>query len=254
MTYQQNFGFGSGVMFGTPLSGTNLTPVRLGILQDVSVDFAFTTKQLFGQYQFPVAIGRGTAKVTGKAKFARIDAGALASLYFNTATTAGQILIADAEAHAIPGTPYQVTVTLAADTPLTDLGVNYATTGQPLTKVSSGPTVGQYSVNISTGVYTFAAADTAANVLINYSYTLSGSGGTTTTITNPVLGSSTPFQVDFYQLSPNSTQQWGLRLFSCMSSKLTLSTKLEDFTIPEFDFEAFANGSNQIGTINLPTN
>ena len=248
MTYSQNFGFGSGVMFGTPSSPATATPVRLGILQEVSVDFSFTTKQLFGQYQFPVAIGRGTAKITGKAKFARIDSEALNSLFFNLTPSTGQVVIADSEAQTV--STGAATVNNHTLTPLTDLGVNYATTGQPLTKVASGPVQGQYSVNLSTGVYTFNASDNGAAVLISYSYTQTT--GTQTTITNPILGTSTPFQVDFYQADPNSSQQWGLRLFSCLSSKLTLATKLEDFTIPEFDFEAYANSANQIGLVNLP--
>ena len=247
MTYSQNFGFGSGVMFGTP-STANATPVRLGILQEVAVDFAFTTKQLFGQYQFPVAIGRGTAKITGKAKFARIDAEALNSLFFNlTPGSNNQVIIVDSEAHTVPSTPYQI-VTTQTGSPYTDLGVNYATTGQPFAKVASPIAVGQYSFSGNT--YTFYSGDTAASVLISYSYT--SAAGSSTTITNPILGTSTPFQVDFYQADPNSTQQWGLRLFSCLSSKLTLATKLEDFTIPEFDFEAYANAANQIGLVNLP--
>ena len=238
------------MLFGTP-STANATPVRFGIIQDVSLDVSFTTKQLFGGYQFPVAIGRGTAKITGKAKFARIDAEVLNTLFFNLTTgSTKQIITVDAEpgSTAIPTTPYQLTVSNSA-TFEADLGVNYATTGQPMTKVASSPAAGQYSV--SAGVYTFASADTGATVLISYTYT-HATLGSSTTITNPVLGTATPFQIDFYQKDPNNTQQWGLRLYSCVSSKLTLATKMEDFTIPEFDFEAYANGANNIGVLNLP--
>jgi hypothetical protein len=248
MSYQQNFGFGSGVMFGTPSSPANATPVRLGIMQEVSLDFSFTTKELFGSYQFPVAIGRGTAKIMGKAKFARIDAGALQKLFFGMNATTGQIITVDAEAAAVPGSPYTITVNHNAAFEM-DLGVNYALTGQPLTKVASAPAGGQYSV--SGGVYTFNSGDTGAGMLISYTYT--DVAGTQMTITNPVLGTSTPFAVDFYQNDPNSAQQWGLRLYSCISEKLTLATKLEDFLIPDFSFAAFANAANQVGVVNLPT-
>jgi hypothetical protein len=40
-----------------------------------------------------------------------------------------------------------------------------------------------------------------------------------------------------------------IKLNRAISSKLTFATKLEDFTIPEFDFDAFADGSNNIGKI-----
>ena len=249
MAYSQNFGFGSGVLFGTPSSPALATPIRFGVLQDVSIDFSFSTKQLFGSYQFPVAIGRGTAKVTGKAKFARIDSNALSTLFFNLTPGANnQIIIQDAEAAAVPGSgPYTCTVNHSAAFEA-DRGVNYATTGQPLVLVASSPATGQYSY--SAGVYTFAAGDASAAMLISYSWT--DTKGSSTLITNPVLGTATPFQIDFYQRDPNSTQQWGLRLYACLSSKLNLATKLEDFVIPEFDFEAYANASNQIGTLNLP--
>ncbi len=50
--------FGSGVLIATP-SGANATPVQFGTLQDVSIDISFSSKQLFGQYQFPIALARG---------------------------------------------------------------------------------------------------------------------------------------------------------------------------------------------------
>ena len=59
--------FGSGVVWGIPtinLAGNNVvnpTPVPFGALQDVSVDFAFSVKELYGQYQFPIDVARGTA-------------------------------------------------------------------------------------------------------------------------------------------------------------------------------------------------
>jgi len=41
-----------------------------------------------------------------------------------------------------------------------------------------------------------------------------------------------------------------LRLYNCVSSKLGLASKLEAFNIPEMDFEAFANSSNNLGELN----
>lgn len=251
MAYNKNFGFGAGVMFATPSDSVTPTPIRFGVLQEVSVDFSFTTKQLFGSYQFPIAIGRGTAKVSGKAKFAQIDGQVLTKIMFNNTPAANQILIVDSEAGTVPASSsYTVTVSGSASWE-SDLGVNYATTGQPFKRVASAPAAGEYSV--ASGVYTFASGDASASVLISYAKTASSSG-TKTTITNQVLGSAVPFRIDLYQNSPNvAGQQWGLRLNACMSGKLTLATKLEDFTIPEFDFEAFADSSNNLGILNLPS-
>ena len=48
--------FGTGVLYGKSLNSGVQTPVRFGALQGVTVDFAFTTKELYGQYQFPLAL------------------------------------------------------------------------------------------------------------------------------------------------------------------------------------------------------
>lgn len=82
------------------------------------------------------------------------------------------------EAHTVPGTPYQVTVTGAASF-VADDGVFYGSDGTRLVAVASSPTQGQYAVNIATGVYTFAAADAGQDVTINYTSTaVYTSGGT----------------------------------------------------------------------------
>lgn len=76
-----------------------------------------------------------------------------------------------AEARTVPAPagPYTITVTNAA-TYVADGGVTKA--GVAMTKVTAAPTVGQYSVNTATGVYTFAAADANVAVVITYRYTL----------------------------------------------------------------------------------
>ena len=71
--------FGSGVLIGTPSGGS---PINFGLAQEVTLNIATTTKALYGQNNFPVAIGSGTRKMTGKAKLARISGQALGSLFF----------------------------------------------------------------------------------------------------------------------------------------------------------------------------
>ena len=84
------------------------------------------------------------------------------------------------EGHTVPATgPYTVVV-INQSTFLADEGVVYANTNTPLTQVSSGPTVGQYSV--TGGTYTFASADASAAVDITYSFSLTISTGMTITV------------------------------------------------------------------------
>ena len=163
------FVFGSGVLIGTPQGGT---PINFGLAQEISLNIATTTKALYGQSNFPVAIGSGTRKMTGKAKLARISGQALGNLFFGVSPSAGGAQTQFGETTSVPASsPYTYSTTFHS-TFVSDQGVVYASSALPLKQVASSPTTGQYSV--SAGVYTFAAGDAGAAVLISYTYTVTG--------------------------------------------------------------------------------
>jgi hypothetical protein len=249
MSNTTSVAFGSGVLIATP-SGANATPVQFGALQDVSLDFSFASKQLFGQYQFPIAFARGEGKITGKAKFANIDGPLYNNCFFGQSLATGQKLWSYNEAGAVPASsPYTYSGANAANFDA-DLGVVYASSGLALTRVASSPVVGQYS--LSAGVYTFNSGDAGRALLVSYSYTQPASGGgSRALLANKAMGTAPTFQIDFYQTNPNiAGAQWSLRLFNCVSTKLSVASKNQDFVVPELDFEAFANAANSIGEIN----
>jgi hypothetical protein len=249
MSNTTSVAFGSGVLIATP-SGANATPVQFGALQNVSLDFSFSSKQLFGQYQFPIAFARGEGKISGKAKFANIDGPLYNNCFFGQTSTTGQKLWSYNEAGAVPASsPYSYSSANAASFDA-DLGVVYASSGLALTKVASAPAIGQYSV--TAGVYSFNSADAGRALLLSYSYSqASTGGGSRAVLANKVMGMAPTFQIDFYQTNPNiAGAQWSLRLYNCVSTKLSLASKNQDFVIPELDFEAFANAANSIGEIN----
>lgn len=247
MSNTTSVAFGSGVLIATP-SAANATPVQFGALQDVTLDISFSSKQLFGQYQFPIALARGEGKISGKAKFANIDGPLFNSCFFGQTLNAGQKLWAYNEAGAVPSSsPYTYSTANAANFDA-DLGIVYAASGLALVKVASAPAVGQYSV--AAGVYTFNSGDAGKAILVSYSYTQT-SGGSRSVIANKAMGTAPTFQVDFYQTNPNvAGAQWSLRLYNCVSTKLSVASKMQDFIIPELDFEAIANAANAIGEIN----
>jgi len=239
------FEFGAGTLWGFPVGGNtaaNPTPMKFGTLQDVSLDISGDVKQLYGQKQFPEAVARGKCKITGKSKFAAINGKMLNDLFFGQTMGTGMITTALDEAASIPATPFQITVSHAANFKQ-DWGIRFVTTGLPLTRVVSGPTAGQYSVNTATGVYTFAAADTGAAVLISYTWT-NAAAGTQLNITNQLMGFAPTIQVLLENVYNGN--QFNVLLYSVVASKLTFATKQEDFIIPEFDFEAFANAAGQV--------
>ena len=157
------YSFGSGVLIGTRTDIANATPVNFGLVQEVTLDETASVKELFGQFQRPLALARGTIKTSGKAKVARISGLAFANLYYGATPVAGQTATSFAEAGTVAASsPYVVTVANAA-TFVGDEGVVYAASGLPLTKVATSPAAGQYSV--AAGVYTFDATDAGKAVL-----------------------------------------------------------------------------------------
>lgn len=245
--------FGSGILWGIPTAtadgtviATNAsTPIQFGVLQEVSVDISFDTKMLHGQNQFPVAIGRGKGKVSGSAKFAQMNGQTLNSLFFGQTLNTGLVAdVYDTAGVAIPGTPFTITPTVpSSGTWSVDLGVRNAA-GLPMTRVASAPATGQYSA--SAGVYTFAAADTGLVVYINYQYTATVTGAKKATIANLPMGYAPTFRLDLS--SPFSGKHFTLTLLSCVGSKLGIATKQDDFIVPDFGFEAFADSAGNVMT------
>lgn len=236
MGLQYNFGVGQVALIPP---GANPTPVNISVLQDVSLDISFTTKELRGNLQFPVDIARGAGKITGKAKTGVI-AGGLLSAILNTTSSTGSKLGVLNEIAPVPASPYTITVANSA-TWVEDLGVYDATAGKFLKCVASAPATGQYSV--AAGVYTFAAADTTHSMQISYSYS-SASVGITNSLQNSLMGTSTVFKLELF----NNFRGNGLGfvLPAVTIPKLSLPMKAEDYTIMDLDFEAFADSTGKV--------
>lgn len=127
-----------------------------------------------------------------------------------------------------------------------DLGVYYAATGLPLTYVTGSPTTGQYSV--TAGTYTFASAEAATGVLLNYNYSSSMTGDTIAG-PNPLMGDTPVFSAVFQQRYKGHTLN--MTLYQCVSNKLTIPTKLDDYLINEIDFECYANAAGNVFTMSM---
>lgn len=237
--------FGSGYLYAIS-TAANASPRKFGTLQDVTFDFSYSIKELFGQQSLPVDIRRGEGKFTGKAKFANISGGILNDLFFDQTASTGLLLSAVGEPGTVAAaTPYEVTVANAVNFD-TDLGVVYASGNVPLTRVASNPAAGQYTE--AAGVYTFSATDAGKAVLIDYLYT-STTGGTRITLSNQVMGTTPTFLGIFTALVSGKVAT--LKLNQCTSSKLSLATKVEDYMIPELDLNIMADSSNNVGIISF---
>ena len=239
------FVFGSGVLIGTPAGGS---PINFGLAQEVTLNVSATNKALYGQYNFPVAIGSGTRKMTGKAKMARVSGQALGSLFFGVAPSAGSTVTQFGEAATVPAaSPYTYT-TVNHATFVADQGVVYASSSLPLKQVASSPAQGQYSV--AGGVYTFASADAGAQALISYTYTVATSGENIA-VNSQLIGPTVAFSANLFASDPGTGKQFSVLLYNCVAEKLSFGTKLEDFVIPELDFQCFANAAGQVCQFNF---
>ncbi|AEV24621.1 hypothetical protein Dsui_0201 [Azospira oryzae PS] len=240
--------FGAGDFFAVPLTDaqgnaiSNPTPIQIGAMQEMSLDFAGELKELYGQKQFALSVARGKVKTTGKFKGAQIHGAALNSLFFGTGVTAGTMhaINTDGVGALIPASPYQITVTPpSSGTFVEDLGV-LDSNAVPMTRVASAPATGQYSV--SAGVYTFAAADTGKKVFINYRYSYSLTTAKRISLNNVAMGQAPAFKA-YMQTTFNGKRALVI-LESVVSTKLQLlSTKIDDYSVPSVDFSANADSS-----------
>lgn len=242
--------FGSGVLWGVRTDLATPTPVNFAILQDIDFKDTADMKELHGQFEYAVEQARGKRKSTVKASAGRFSLAAMNSLFYNGTINAGYTAIQFQEVWTIPAsTPY--TVTVANSTTWTQtLGVYDYTTGNLLTRVTGTPTTGQYSE--SAGVYTFAAADEGKQVKISYKYTVLASGESLT-VANQLMGSNPEFQATFYsnRASGPNPGVIALTLNACTMTSLEFKTKVDDFSMSEFEFGFHADASGNVMTWNF---
>lgn len=245
---------GSGRLFVRPTAGNlaaNPTPLQGFTVQDVSIDIAGEIKELRGQNQFPDDTATVDKKLSGKFGIGRKDLTMFNQIFSaDTVSSTGQSVVPNF-ATTVAATPFVTTIVPpASGTFQFDLGVYYTGTGIEFIRVASGPTVGQYSVNESTGAYTFAAADTLIAVSISYSYTLSGHGATYQ-INNQTIGYGPQIEVwivDTYQSLTVSTAQIYnvIRIHAAKVNKITIGNKRGDYSIPEVDWAGFAGSDGRV--------
>lgn len=254
--------FGPGILIVSRTDIAIPSPVNVGYVQEFSLEAAGTTKQLYGQNQYPLVAARSTIKATGKFKAAVISGLAWNAMMYGMSsfsTTTGN------NAWNVGSTFTLSTVSTAAiqvGSSLTfdaDLGVTYVTGGLPFQRVSTGnEAAGKYSVGSTTpGLYNFSAADTTAGPTggqpIKITYTSQTGAGQALTVTNQPIGTTPTFQLDYYtNLNQPASKPFSVRIFACVMAKHMLPFKLEDFGIPEFDFDLFADNSGRVFTYVFP--
>jgi len=249
MGYDTKFGVGQLIAtVRTDAQGNALAvpqALRLGLLQDISSEYSFESKTVYGSSQLPADRGRGKGKLAFSAKTASIKFAALAALHWGITPTAGfKGAVVDSPITVpSPSGPYTVTATPpSSGTFVADLGI-IDTSGIPYTRVASAPTTCQYSE--ASGVYTFAAADAGKALLMSYEYSSTTAAGLVMPLTNQLMGYSPSFSVIL--LNDSKGSKMAVKLNNCQSDKLSIPFKNEDFAIADFSFEALDDGSGSAG-------
>jgi hypothetical protein len=233
--------FGVGYVFATP-AGANPTPTRFGALQDVSVDFSFDTKALYGSNQFALEQARGKGKIEVKAGVGRVDPNLFNAIFFGQTIQPGESLNSIDETGTIASGA--VTVANAANW-TQDLGVYNVTTGLYMTRVAASPSANQYTV--AAGVYGFNAAQNGNVVRVSYVYN-SSSTGTRLAFTNPPMGSSVIFSMTLVNqfAGVGGRKSLFMTFPAVQAGKLSMPLKLDDFTLTSLDISAQDDGTGNV--------
>jgi hypothetical protein len=252
--------FGSGQLFALPgvfsggVPGTAPSPVWFATLQDVDITIDATIKELRGNTQFPEDTAIADKKITWKAGYGRFSIDAFNSVYFGDTISTGSYSGGTGAGGGVPAV--QEATTLNATTYVVtnhtnfseDMGVIYGSNLQGFQRLSSGtPTAGQYTVNVATGTYTFAAADNNKAILVSYRYGIAT--GRTLVIQNHVQGWGPAFEMLLaqpYQELTAGVPNY-LDLYACKAAKLNLPLKRVDYAMSDIEGQAFANSAGYVG-------
>lgn len=238
--------FGVSALLINPLTTGNpptpADPLYLGTVQDVNVDFDQKLVDLRGQNKGPDDVAPSDITIKWKTGIGKIELDVFNVMAFGEsvvpASTTAANLVMPVEAHAIPATPFTVTITPPNSGDwVADLGVINAANGTKFTRIPSGtPTAGQYTV--TDGAYLFAMADNVSGitVLISYEYSVS-SGWETLEVHNQIQGYGPEFEM--FICEDYETSQGDMHLFRCKLSKWTAPHKRDGHLIADLEGEAY---------------
>ena len=239
MANAKNLFFHSAEVYLKP-STANPTPRRIGVLQDISIEIKRDIKELFGENKFAEDAASGNESISGKYKSGEMDPSWITEAFLDADRTTGMLLFARAELHTV--TAGTTTVTHAVDFS-EDYGVINPLTNQAYRRVATTPAAGEYSVNESTGVYTFNASENATSVGHTYLYEVTT--GETYTVNNSAAGDSVYCSIFLYKNSRAGTP-FGLRLANATFESASFGFKLNEYTMPEGSFKGFANSAGKV--------
>ena len=246
--------FGTGQLVLSPnLSGT-VTPVVVAVLQDISLDTAYTIVDLIGNLQAAVDKAKGQLKLSGKFKTGYFSGGLISAILAGSTTVVGGVQPVIGETFTLAAGTYTTAKgALTTPGPAGDLGVFDVTANKFLIAVASAPATGQYVPATAAGVMTFNATDNTHIMQVSYTYA-AAAVGTTISLNNQMMGTNTTFGLrlfNTYQAAAggaNIASPVGIYLPVVTIPKLSLAFKNTGFMEKSVDFECSANAAGLLVT------
>jgi hypothetical protein len=252
--------FGSGELYASPLTSTGGlgSPIRFGTLQDITVDLKVDMKELYGPNRYPVAVADGKGKIDITSKAARIDASMFGILFAGTTSSGGAVAQAVDESHVVPSTPFQVTLAntalLTTQLPYVQAVINGVSVTYTTLPSAGTPVAGQScTINAGGTQLTFAAGDVGVTVLVSYFYSLTRTTAQTVSMPNVGMAQAPTFAVALGNITANQNNnflgQMILYFNRAISPGLKMDFKLDDWEIPEFTMQCFADANGNVGSL-----
>lgn len=226
--------FHSGELIAIPRVA-NPTPRTIMTIQETSFDFKGDVKKLMGEGQYAVDAAIGSIEIGCKCKNGQLDLAAVNDLFFGKTIAAnGEELVKNESITVAAGV---ATLAGGAQT-VQDLGIFNAATGLQYKRVATAPTAGQYVWGAS-GALTFNVSENAQLLLASYL-----KNNTTTmqsiSLTNDVAGTTTTIK-GFFSKKFRDGRQLNIHLYNLIVPGINFGFKLNDYTMPEFSMEVFAD-------------
>ena len=255
MPFQQSdkISFGTGRLFTNQPGGQRL---KVGDIQDVSVDFKIELKEIYGENSFPIAVAQGHRSIDITCKHWTFALAPLAGdLAAGSVQGSENNFVIDEVFTATAGT-----ATLASsgyiDKSL-DLVRIKSTAGiialSTYSVVPAGSEVvgKSASINASTGAVAFASGDSGAQ--FKASYQIPNIAGTSINISNVQQNAVTPYSLVLVKrdVSPvdGSSGQLIMTFNAVLPGGFKMTTKEGEFSEYERMFKAFSDGAGNVASI-----
>lgn len=247
--------FGTGLAVLTPNLAGAVTPVVVGVLQDVSLDFSAKVVNLLGNLQVAVDKAKGEVAIGGKFKTGYFAGGLIAAILSGSTSAVGSQVAIMSETFTLAAGTYTTTKgALTVPGAAGDYGVFDTTANKFLVAVASAPATGQYVPATASGVMTFNATDNTHIMQVSYGYT-AAAVGTTIQYNNQMMGTNTTFGFRLFNNyaaaagGANIANSAGLYLPVVTIPKISFAFKNTGFMEKNVDFECSANAAGQVATI-----